>query len=195
MASTKSTRNRIIEKAAELFNKKGYIGTSISDITNALEVTKGSIYGNFKDKNELALEAFRFNFDIMRQEMLKRIREEKAYTDKLLAYIAYYKDDSNRLFEYGGCPIMNAAIDADDTYVELHHEVQTALTEWTRGIEQIVALGMNYGEFKNVNAKEFAHNMISSIEGALMMAKTLNDSQILHNVLNRVNKDIQALRL
>lgn len=42
------TRQFIIEKVAPIFNRKGYAGTSLSDLTEATGLTKGAIYGNFK---------------------------------------------------------------------------------------------------------------------------------------------------
>ena len=56
------TRQFIIESATPVFNRKGYVGTSMSDITKATGLTKGAIYGNFENKEELALEAFNFSF-------------------------------------------------------------------------------------------------------------------------------------
>ncbi|HAE68223.1 MAG TPA: TetR/AcrR family transcriptional regulator, partial [Sphingobacterium sp.] len=54
MSKAEQTRQYIIEKTAPIFNKKGYFATSLSDITTATGLTKGSIYGNFKDKDDLA---------------------------------------------------------------------------------------------------------------------------------------------
>ena len=63
MIATKAekTSQYIVETTAPLFNKNGYTGTSLSDITDTTGLTKGAIYGNFKNKEELALEAFNFN--------------------------------------------------------------------------------------------------------------------------------------
>src|SRR5215204_2574009 len=55
------TKAFIIEKTAPLFNTKGYEGTSMSDIEAATGLTKGSIYGNFTNKDEVALAVFDFN--------------------------------------------------------------------------------------------------------------------------------------
>ena len=41
------TKQFIVEKTAPVFNEKGYAGTSLTDLTNATRLTKGSIYGNF----------------------------------------------------------------------------------------------------------------------------------------------------
>ena len=55
MVRSEKTKQLIIEKTASIFNKKGYTGTYLSDLTNATGLTKGSIYGNFKDKIEVAV--------------------------------------------------------------------------------------------------------------------------------------------
>ena len=52
----------IIETVAPIFNKNGYAATSISDITNATGLTKGAIYGNFTNKEDLAIKCFNYKF-------------------------------------------------------------------------------------------------------------------------------------
>ena len=58
--NSKSSRTKqfIIEKTAPVFNAKGYAGTSINDLMIATGLTKGNIYGNFENKDEVALAAF-----------------------------------------------------------------------------------------------------------------------------------------
>ena len=59
------TSEYIIKTVAPVFNKKGYSGTSLADIAKATGLTKGAIYGNFTDKNELAVKAFVHNINIV----------------------------------------------------------------------------------------------------------------------------------
>lgn len=47
------TREYIIEKAFTLFLKDSYVAVSISDISNAIGLTKGALYHHFKNKEEL----------------------------------------------------------------------------------------------------------------------------------------------
>ena len=58
MSKAGRTRQFIIETTAGIFNTKGYAGTSMSDITEATGLTKGSIYGNFGNKEDVALAVF-----------------------------------------------------------------------------------------------------------------------------------------
>jgi AcrR family transcriptional regulator len=46
-------RERILKEAIKLFLHKGFQGTSIKDITDAVSLTKGAIYWHFRSKNEL----------------------------------------------------------------------------------------------------------------------------------------------
>jgi AcrR family transcriptional regulator len=49
------TENRIIQAALEIFVKKGYHGTSVTEITNKVGLTKGALYSHFSSKGELLL--------------------------------------------------------------------------------------------------------------------------------------------
>src|SRR5262245_13558435 len=59
MTKAQRTRLHIIEKTAPLFNMNGFDGTSLADLCRVTGLTKGALYGNFLDKEELATEAFR----------------------------------------------------------------------------------------------------------------------------------------
>src|ERR1700752_1700722 len=107
MSKAEQTKQFIIEKTAPIFNMKGYAGTSLSDMTEDTGLTKGSIYGNFEDKDAVALGAFHYNArmvqDIMRQEMDKC----DTMRDKLLMYVHVYERYDKYPCPKGGCPPMN----------------------------------------------------------------------------------------
>src|SRR4051812_23123986 len=116
MSKAEKTRSFIIEKTAPIFNRKGFAGTSLNDITEATGLTKGSIYGNFANKDEVALAVFEFNRKKMVAMFQSKTEEKQSSKDKLLAYAETYEElSATNLFPNGGCPIMNTAIDADDT--------------------------------------------------------------------------------
>jgi AcrR family transcriptional regulator len=53
----RATRAALIELAADLFAERGYVQTSIRDISRRASVTSGAIYGHFRNKAELLAEA------------------------------------------------------------------------------------------------------------------------------------------
>ncbi|NQU65067.1 MAG: TetR family transcriptional regulator, partial [SAR324 cluster bacterium] len=44
------TRQKIVEKSLQLFSIKGYYNTSVNDILEATQLTKGGLYGHFSSK-------------------------------------------------------------------------------------------------------------------------------------------------
>ena len=53
-------RDQIVRAAVRLFSEKGYHPTSMEDIANAANVSKGLIYLYFNDKNDVLFYALRF---------------------------------------------------------------------------------------------------------------------------------------
>lgn len=55
--SKERTRQRLLAQAQRLFRERGYAATSLEQIAEAAEVTKGAIYGHFASKEDLMLSA------------------------------------------------------------------------------------------------------------------------------------------
>lgn len=55
--SKAQTRQRLLEEAERLFKERGYAATSLEQIADAADVTKGAIYGHFSSKEDLLLSA------------------------------------------------------------------------------------------------------------------------------------------
>lgn len=51
------TRQRLLGEAQRLFRERGYAATSLEQIAEAADVTKGAIYGHFSSKEDLLLSA------------------------------------------------------------------------------------------------------------------------------------------
>jgi AcrR family transcriptional regulator len=51
------TRQRLLDEAERLFRERGYAATSLEQIAEAADVTKGAIYGHFSSKEDLLLSA------------------------------------------------------------------------------------------------------------------------------------------
>jgi AcrR family transcriptional regulator len=56
-ASKARTRQRVLDEAQRLFRERGYAATSMEQIAEAADVTKGAIYGHFTSKEDLLLSA------------------------------------------------------------------------------------------------------------------------------------------
>ncbi|RZL47658.1 MAG: TetR/AcrR family transcriptional regulator, partial [Pedobacter sp.] len=115
MSKAERTKSFIIEKTASIFNKKGFAGTSLNDMTAATGLTKGSIYGNFANKDEVAIAVFDYNLQKLNACVAAQFSKQKTAKDKLMVYVNNYEEIFNSSCDDGGCPILNTATDADDT--------------------------------------------------------------------------------
>jgi AcrR family transcriptional regulator len=171
MSKAEKTKQFIVEKTAPIFNTKGYAGTSLSDMTEATGLTKGSIYGNFANKDEVALAAFEHNWKriagLTRQEMEKK----STIKDKLLVYTEYDKLVSSPIY-IGGCPVLNTAVEADDTHPLLKKKANEAFIAWKDRLTVLIREGIRTKEFKDtLDPEQIALTIIAMIEGAIMISK------------------------
>lgn len=189
------TRNFIIEKTAEIFNRKGYAGTSMSDITEATGLTKGSIYGNFENKEEVALAVFEYNRSLVFNTVQAQLEKAETYFEKLMVYGRVYRDVIASVGDRGGCPILNTAVEADDTNIPLQLSVAKALFSWKKNIVGIIEKGAEAGEFRQgVNAEQMAVSIIALIEGGVMFSKATNDYSNMDHVLATVQTLVKVIK-
>ncbi|MBX2902231.1 MAG: TetR/AcrR family transcriptional regulator [Chitinophagales bacterium] len=172
VSKSERTKQFIIEKTAPIFNEKGFAGTSLSDLESATGLTKGSIYGNFQNKDDVALAAFDYNFNKVTMYIRERILSVDNSIDRLLVYPNVYKDFLKIPFLKSGCPILNTSTEADDTHPALRAKAVNALQFWKGSIENQINRGIQRGEIKaETNSTEMAIIIMSLIEGAILQAK------------------------
>ncbi len=190
------TRQYIIEKTAPVFNTKGYAGTSINDLMKATRLSKGSIYGNFENKDQVALAAFDYNFGkvlaYIRQKMLART----GCIEKLLVYPETYRKLFSLPFLEAGCPLLNTSAEADDTHPLLRERATKSHKLWKTSVEFLINKGIETQEINpSTNAAEFAAILMSLVEGAVLQAKLTGQLTELNFSMNFLEKMIKDLKL
>ncbi len=189
MSKAERTKQQIIEKTAPIFNKKGYAGTSLTDMTDVTGLTKGSVYGNFEDKDDVALAAFDYNMDKLIGQVREQQANQRSALSKLQAFITVYRNGLQAPVLSDGCPIINMGTEVDDTHSKLKEKVNAALARWQKSVSAIIQQGKMQGEFReDVNATEFASLMIAMIEGGFTLSKISGDTSYLNQSLDRLER-------
>ncbi len=193
MKKSENTKEYILEKIRPVFNKNGYSGTSLSAITEATGLTKGAIYGNFKNKEELALASFNYNVNFILQKIKTIMVNIKSPLVRLYALTNFYREYYLQNINFGGCPILNVGVDANHTNPKLFKRVKTVYTELIKGITKIITDGQEYDEIKkNINAKIYSARIVSQIEGAVFTSTMLKDDTYLIDMMNHLDKMIKT---
>jgi AcrR family transcriptional regulator len=193
-ARSERTRQFIIEAAAPLFNKKGYAGTSMADLTTATGLTKGSIYGNFKDKDDVAVNAFQHNIDLIFDFFSKELKAAGSTLDKLLAYPRGFRKIYPMILSYGGCPILNTGVEADDTHAMLRKMAVDVLAKWKKSIVVLIDKGIAEGDIDpTTHAQSAAEILISLMEGGSVLAKVTGEASYMVNAIDTAETMIDAM--
>ena len=188
------TRQYILEKAAPLFNKKGFEATSLADLEQATGLTKGALYGNFPDKETLAGEAFSYSMarvkGLIRESPLP-FRSQKAKLFALLDFFAQYVMDPPIA---GGCPLLNAAIEADDYRVAMRPIVAEELVRVVNFIASLLRKGVRAGEFsQDIQPRELAYTFFCAIEGAIMFSRVEGSREPMRIIVNHCKNRLDQI--
>jgi len=181
---SEETRKAIIKATAGIFNKKGYVGTYVSDLLKATNLTKGGIYGNFENKEDIAHAAFDYNVANIRAARKTKVDAATTWQAKLLVHIDIFSSRSEIKFPEGGCPLGNTALEADDTDEVLRKKVAGAFKEWENDLIEIMQQGIAAGEFKkDTNVESIARQLITISEGAIMLGQVHRSHDYLDGML------------
>jgi TetR/AcrR family transcriptional regulator, transcriptional repressor for nem operon len=185
------TRQAIVEKAAPLFNKKGFEATSLSDLMVATGLQKGGIYRHFAGKEELATAAFDYAWAKAVSERLQGVEHVPDCVDRLKKMVDNFVLIRADLVP-GGCPLMNTAVEADDGNPLLRARAQQALLSWTERLSETVFEGIKKRQIRRgVDALNLAQRIIASLEGALLISRLNGSRAALHDMREYLNEYLE----
>ncbi len=171
------TERKIVLAALELFVRKGYHGTSITDIMNKVGMTKGSLYAHFKSKGELLLlilERYKARYI---DEMIQFVNDgEGNALDKLnrcISFNAQFVSDHENLCLFLAflTTELNADINFEPMLKAVYHDYQ-------RFIGGIIRQGINQGVVSKEMDPDLAALTFMALHDGVPHQWVLNRSQI-----------------
>ena len=191
LTKAEQTTKYIIEKVAPIFSTKGYAATSMMDITKATGLTKGAIYGNFENKEAIAIAAFFKNVNDLLKQIAKHQEKGNTPLQKLFLITDFYRNYNEYSKHLGGCPILNIGVDANHQDTKLLGKVQEVITRTQNNIVKLIELAKAEGEIKtHADADKFAKLLYTRIQGAVFMNQTMGDKRYLIDAANDLDQII-----
>jgi len=190
MNKAERTRRFIIEKSATIINKKGMAATSLSDIMEATKLTKGGIYGNFENKDEICKESFFYLTTSLANSLDRAVAQGRTAKEKLFNLIEAYKSIKT---EDGGCPLLNFGTESDDTNDNIKEYVKKGIRSAQKRIFNIVSDGIEDGEVRaDLNARNFSIKVFAMIEGAILCSKVLETNEQMNIITDSIKVDFES---
>ncbi|WEA02339.1 TetR/AcrR family transcriptional regulator [Mucilaginibacter sp. SJ] len=195
MSKGEQKRQFIIEQAAILFNERGIAGTSVDEVLEVANTSKGCFYGHFESKDELAQAAVDYLLGKLNDRRNNTVSKHKTAIAKINAALDNSKNPLKSYIE-GGCPIVNFSTETDDTNPaikkKLKDMVDTAITTYANIIQE----GIDNGELSNaINPVEFATRMMLSIEGGNAICRVLNSTKPMQIMIKSLKTELASYAL
>jgi AcrR family transcriptional regulator len=165
-------KDRINHESLKLFSTKGYLNTSISDILQAAETSKGGFYNHYDSKEALFFEVLTIAQKIWREKVLYGLDELESPKGKIKKLLEnyrdrYLKDDFN--FP-GGCIFVTFSVELDDQRPHLMEEVAKGFVGLKRMLKTLLEEGKEIGELGNdVNTDRATEMIFSGMIGSSVL--------------------------
>jgi TetR/AcrR family transcriptional regulator, transcriptional repressor for nem operon len=191
MSKAARTRAHILAKAAPVFNRQGVAGTSLSDLMAATGLAKGGIYGNFKSKEELSLQAFHHAMALVSAKLKEATAPYSSCMGKLTAILQFYRHYPTLPPVEGGCPIISFGTEADDTHPAMREAAAQALQQLTSSLERLLAKGIAQGELaSSLNPAIFALRTVATIEGGMLLCQVYKSAAPMSPLIDGLMADL-----
>jgi TetR/AcrR family transcriptional repressor of nem operon len=189
------TRRRIVELAAPVFNRQGFAGATLRDVIGATGLEKGGIYNHFGSKEQLALEAYDYAMGRVSERLARSQDGTTDAVERLVRMIEAFARNARRPEIDGGCPMMNTAIEADDTNAQLRDRARASMNLWHRLVGRIVKDGKADGTFADdLDPYALASTITASLEGALMLSRLYEDPAHMDRVVDHLVAYAESFR-
>lgn len=174
----------VLDKAVNLFWKKGYNGTSAQDLVDELGISRSSLYDTFGDKLELfknALMQYRKKFAGAMIVMIDNSENAEKTIKDIFQYVV--TESLQEKFSKG-CFMVNTAIELAPHNGEICEIVNANMQDVEDALFRIVKKGQADGQFsKNQSARSISRFLYNTISGLRVASKSGTDKKIFDDVV------------
>jgi TetR/AcrR family transcriptional repressor of nem operon len=136
-----------IQKAMEVFWAKGYSGTSLRDLTDAMKINSSSLYNTIGDKQELFVRCVRHYTDLRKKDLQQRLENASSPLTILLKYI----DDAVTVIinETNSCMAVKTAFEVGNNDQRVKDILKEDSDYAYQFLYTLIAKAMEQGEIAN----------------------------------------------
>ncbi len=159
----------ILETARGIFCKKGYFATTMKDVVEECDISRGGVYIYFNNVRDLFEEVMAYEFE-GEESFGDRIPEDASFADVLALFVKEQKRAilskkpslTVAMYEYYFAHKVNGKANILKKNFDMSVYV----------LEQLIKEGVDAGEFYDIDAHRAASNLMYVIEGLKIAART-----------------------
>jgi len=186
MPKQKVDESFIVLQSLQLFRKKSYYHTSMSDIAAACGLQKGSLYHYFPSKEELMKRVIISVHQYFKEKVFAHAYDKTQTPTKRLELLF---ESAERIFmdQETGSLMGNVGVETALMIPEFADMVRQFFLDFFHAIKTIYL-----DKYSEEVANELAERSVAEIEGSLMFARVFNDHSYLKNSMKRILSRIES---
>ena len=193
--SKHQSKIKLLDAALHVIRSKGYSATRIEDVCEAAELTKGSFFHHFKSKEDLAVGAAQYWGEVTGALFAGAPYHAPADpVERVLAYVDFRKALlRGELAEYT-CLLGTMLQETYDTHPAIRIACEKSLSDHAATIEQDIAAALeDRGLSVSWTASSLAYYTQATIQGAFILAKAKNDTEIAVECLDHLRRYLELI--
>jgi len=177
-------RQTVIDVASRLFREHGFDGIGLKDLMKGAGLTQGAFYKQFESKDDLATQASRRALEsaFSRWSAAAAANPE----DPLGAVMAFYLSMEHRDARMEGCPIVALGSDAARQGTGVKASFEAGIREY------LELVGRWVGEADGEEPSGKAMAILSTMAGALLLSRAVNDEDLSKRFLQAAAESVMA---
>jgi len=187
----RASRERIVERAAELFAERGIAATSVDEVLAASGAGKGQFYHYFRSRDELTAAAVGHRCAQVVSALTQTLGEVSslAELEKALAgYVAGFEQAG-----LPGCPIGTFATEVADRNEDARLHAAAGFDAWERLLADALERMRERGELRaDTEPSALATGLLASIEGGMVLSQVRKDPASLHIAVQAALAQVRA---
>jgi TetR/AcrR family transcriptional regulator, transcriptional repressor for nem operon len=189
----RASRERIVERAAELFAERGIAATTVDDVLAAAGAGKGQFYHYFRGRDELAAAAVGFRCAQVvagLTQALGGVSSLAGLEQALTGFVAGFEQAG-----LPGCPIGTLATEVAGRNEDARLQAAAGFDAWERLLADALGRMRQRGELRaDAPAPVLATGLLASIEGGMVLSQARKDTASLRVAVEAGLAQIRAFR-
>lgn len=190
-------KEKIVHESLKLFSLKGFLSTSIHDILEASNTSKGGFYNHFASKEDLFFHVLDEARRIWREKNLSGLDEIEKPVEKITKLLENFRDKYLKDIENfpGGCIFITFSVELDDQRPHLSKEINKGFIGLKAMLKRLLDEGKELGELNNdVNTGAITEMLFAGILGASVIYGVDKSTKSVDRSINSLIDYLEKLR-
>ncbi|HTJ49964.1 MAG TPA: TetR/AcrR family transcriptional regulator [Cyclobacteriaceae bacterium] len=186
MARTKDfDEDEILNKAVTLFWHKGYNGTSMQELVDALGISRSSLYDTYVDKHTLYVKALEYYQNTASGNLASVVNNAPSARDAVKCLLELTTADLLKDKQHKGCFMVNAEVEVAPHDSKIKNIVRKNEQQIEDLFRQAIQRGQENGEITNKqDSKALARFFMNTVKGIRVSAKSTTDKAFFSDIIS-----------